>query len=130
MQDFAFVKLLIEPVWNRNTRRRAGNWSYGTAPFNRTSLESKLIRAKHTEQQNTLLIEPVWNRNLCRHLQLPSLVCLLIEPVWNRNLFLQWLIGNGDGTFNRTSLESKHSFTHRGTGIASLLLIEPVWNRN
>jgi len=34
--------LLIEPVWNRNCRRMDRCYEWRPAPFNRTSLESKL----------------------------------------------------------------------------------------
>ena len=58
---FVILKLLIEPVWNRNER------------FQRASF------AMH------LLIEPVWNRNVLSPLCVNVPSRLLIEPVWNRN---------------------------------------------
>ena len=56
-------RLLIEPVWNRNYCRyfRSCFWQH---PFNRTSLESKLIiPCPYPKSCANLLIEPVWNRN-------------------------------------------------------------------
>ena len=57
------VRLLIEPVWNRNGFKRVSERCDGT-----------------------LLIEPVWNRNVLvlGHHTL-EFILLLIEPVWNRN---------------------------------------------
>ena len=62
------------------------------APFNRTSLESKLIRIRDADLVvGFLLIEPVWNRNIFEDKGKTWHVSLLIEPVWNRNLIISRL---------------------------------------
>ena len=125
------MKLLIEPVWNRN--------------FYTYSIYNTLLQY--------LLIEPVWNRNVSHSFRFSDTYHLLIEPVWNRNqvfdetaslhglafnrtsmeskqvVRLKWAVWRGYPAFNRTSMESKlikrPSQNQRG-----ILLIEPVWNRN
>ena len=59
-----YFSLLLEPVWNRNVKR--GNFVAITVPpFNRTSMESKRRTVRHHRVRPfPLLIEPVWNRNL------------------------------------------------------------------
>ena len=106
--------LLIEPVWNRNSRRET--FYPGTSDtFNRTSMESKLFigyrkivfgmafnrTSMESKRVNLhlssgtglpLLIEPVWNRNATSKKRCPiASSLLLIEPVWNRNLRLRHL---------------------------------------
>ena len=81
-----FVTLLIEPVWNRN---------FGVEGLPGVA--------------NTLLIEPVWNRNQAITFLLKNYAPLLIEPVWNRNSVWRYLSGQQNLSFNRTSMESKHS---------------------
>ena len=74
-----------------------------------------------------LLIEPVWNRNMYEDDYHKRLGGLLIEPVWNRNLQNLKRIKSKD-TFNRTSLELKHTSQSISWHLQWRLLIEPVWN--
>ena len=79
------VKLLIEPVWNRNLLRVASITTVKVS-FNRTSLESKPWKAERDGVGYALLIEPVWNRNTGQAGEIIDIIgTLLIEPVWNRN---------------------------------------------
>ena len=59
--------------------------------FNRTSMESKLVRKAQRllRVPHTLLIEPVWNRNYLQSEVHRKRRRLLIEPVWNRNAHVQ-----------------------------------------
>ena len=61
------IKLLIEPVWNRNTLAgRLSSAGTRRQAFNRTSMESKHVMSVvpcYQFASKLLLIEPVWNRN-------------------------------------------------------------------
>ena len=56
--------LLIEPVWNRNALESSAG-ILRMLTFNRTSMESKLdpVSVSRRAVGIQLLIEPVWNRN-------------------------------------------------------------------
>ncbi len=103
-----FVKrLLIEPVWNRNTQRLTAKGER-EEPFNRTSMESKrgIILANHELEQAT------FNRTSMESK-------LRAFPT----------SGSRVTAFNRTSMESKLRIERCATMVGELL-IEPVWNRN
>ena len=76
-------------------------------PFNRTSMESKLLNIRRWDILKCLLIEPVWNRNICDSYYKSFDQALLIEPVWNRNIAASAEISHLIASFNRTSMESK-----------------------
>ena len=78
------MKLLIEPVWNRNDVK-VFIGGIQAAAFNRTSMESKQTKGVVETKAGSLLIEPVWNRNAYSQL-VKSWIC---------------------SSFNRTSMESK-----------------------
>ena len=78
------LKLLIEPVWNRN-----------------------LIVMLILYHIINLLIEPVWNRNDVSTYTKKESEVLLIEPVWNRNPSSTRIHTRKFWSFNRTSMESK-----------------------
>ena len=79
------VRLLIEPVWNRNTSFPSRSWCYGVT-FNRTSLESKpILSSVHWVSAQS------FNRT-----SLES------------KLFARFTVDGLTPSFNRTSLESKH----------------------
>ena len=150
---FAGDTLLIEPVWNQNCKDAAVAFVLAP-PFNRTSLESKLISL------NSVASIPgmrTFNRTSLESKLIPfpeqlSFCSLLIEPVWNQNgcsadhfaegyAFNQTSLESKPSiprsfpytslTFNRTSLESKQICqSHNLRSNAIRLLIEPVWNRN
>ena len=123
--------LLIEPLWNWNTALQYPPVIV-PLPFNRTTMELK--RTRWYEQglrQSHLLIEPLWNWNS----RMPSSSCfvifllieplwnwnsqknrraryvsyLLIEPLWNWNYKISTLYTRHSRTFNRTTMELKHS---------------------
>ena len=100
------------------------------APFNRTSMESKLCDAAPGFCAVPLLIEPVWNRNLDWACWCAWRYVLLIEPVWNRNSSMLSFIASIiplliEPVWNRNMQHAGKSWLIQDT-----LLIEPVWNRS
>ena len=101
-------KLLIEPVWNRNSQLYRAD-GFCTFTFNRTSMESKLFTKKQASKQITS-----FNRTSMESKQ------------FNKTSKFRYL----GYPFNRTSMESKHGRLVGRYALCRQLLIEPVWNRN
>ena len=100
-------RLLIEPVWNRNSDTG-------------TSLPSAHI----------LLIEPVWNRNRAILIQTDTGVGTFNRTSMESKLKFPIVAFICADTFNRTSMESKLLNGYDKMADILSLLIEPVWNRN
>ena len=119
-------RLLIEPVWNRNTNERATEPLYWILLIEPVWNRNLKMTSSLTRQQPSLLIEPVWNRNLCIFQVGLRKNKLLIEPVWNRNFVSNAITITISVSFNRTSMESK---LFRMARTEKLRLPKPTFNR-
>ena len=146
--------ILIEPVWNRNARPVGANRKQ-PINFNRTSMESKLIK---TLFRRAKVLH--FNRTSMESKRLLISQLLLVIPNFNRTSMeskrhQQQLSNSQVYHFNRTSMESKLITFHKPILIICIrlpnfnrtsmesklitmyffnktdaILIEPVWNRN
>ena len=146
------LRLLIEPVWNRNTQNGCDEpshilylliepvWNRNRAPclpktqvqtsFNRTSMESKLESLRSCCWNLTTSFNRTSMESKLRCWCIVGMsISLLIEPVWNRNKHCKICGAPVNWAFNRTSMESKPQHS-RCSYRMCYLLIEPVWNRN
>ena len=106
--------LLIEPLWNGNSRTD-GVGGIVAAPSNRTIVEWKQIAGcvncvKH-QASNRTIVE--WKRYGFAY-QFFELLTLLIEPLWNGNNESDGAFVGGEMPSNRTIVEWKQKRRHRG----------------